>query len=219
MRLYLGYRKFCYSTCTTLQLNFVLRHWCASLLPLFFFFCIFFFLSLSVFSSFLLCQSKNINVTYVTLKYKRSHGCNPKEQLLLSPLSFLCLLTMSPTCISCFHGKDRLWVKLLYNAVTGCQSKPLILTESGRHINWYLNFLNAEFWKKIPPNEPYRVILGDVRDKLYHTRERSRHLLASGYSDIPVEATFTSVEQVPISHFYQWLCQKSNDWIGNSTSD
>ncbi|KAL0353828.1 UNVERIFIED_CONTAM: Phosphoenolpyruvate carboxylase [Sesamum angustifolium] len=52
-----------------------------------------------------------------------------------------------------------------------------------------------EFWKTIPPNEPYRVILGDVRDKLYQTRERSRHLLAHGICDIPEEATYTNIEQ------------------------
>ncbi|KAL6845537.1 hypothetical protein ACP4OV_025032 [Aristida adscensionis] len=52
-----------------------------------------------------------------------------------------------------------------------------------------------EFWKQAPPSEPYRVILSDVRDKLYNTRERSRHLLASGFSEIPEEATFTDVEQ------------------------
>lgn len=56
--------------------------------------------------------------------------------------------------------------------------------------------LNAEFWKQIPPNEPYRVILGDVRDKLYQTRERSRQMLSHGISDIPEEATFTNIEQV-----------------------
>jgi len=56
--------------------------------------------------------------------------------------------------------------------------------------------LLAEFWKQVPPNEPYRVILGDVRDKLYNTRERSRHLLSSGISEIPEEATFTNVEHV-----------------------
>ncbi|KAH1222897.1 Phosphoenolpyruvate carboxylase [Glycine soja] len=53
-----------------------------------------------------------------------------------------------------------------------------------------------EFWKKVPPNEPYRVVLGEVRDRLYQTRERSRHLLSNGYSDIPEEATFTNVEEV-----------------------
>ena len=40
------------------------------------------------------------------------------------------------------------------------------------------------------------MILGDVRDKLYHTRERSRQLLSNGISDIPEEATFTDVEHV-----------------------
>ncbi|CAD6219755.1 unnamed protein product [Miscanthus lutarioriparius] len=52
-----------------------------------------------------------------------------------------------------------------------------------------------EFWKKVPPNQPYRVILSDVRDKLYNTREQSRELLSSGHSDIPEEATLTTVEQ------------------------
>lgn len=55
---------------------------------------------------------------------------------------------------------------------------------------------DAEFWKQVPPNEPYRVILGDVRDKLYQTRERSRQLLAHGYSEIPEEAAYTNIEQV-----------------------
>ena len=59
--------------------------------------------------------------------------------------------------------------------------------------------VNAEFWKQVPLSEPYRVILSDVRDKLYNTRERSRHLLTSGFSEIPEEAIFTDVEQVPKS--------------------
>ncbi|KAK6157557.1 hypothetical protein DH2020_011805 [Rehmannia glutinosa] len=65
-----------------------------------------------------------------------------------------------------------------------------------------------EFWKQIPPNEPYRVILGDVRDKLYHTRERARQLLVSGTSDIPEESTFTNVEEFlePLELCYRSLC-------------
>ncbi|KAH7544034.1 hypothetical protein ACOSQ2_031308 [Xanthoceras sorbifolium] len=65
-----------------------------------------------------------------------------------------------------------------------------------------------EFWKQIPPSEPYRVILGDVRDKLYQTRERSRQLLAHGMSDIPEEAVFTNVEQFlePLELCYRSLC-------------
>jgi hypothetical protein len=61
--------------------------------------------------------------------------------------------------------------------------------------------LVAEFWKQIPPNEPYRVILGELRDKLYQTRERSRQLLSHGISETPEEATFTNVEQVS----YLWF--------------
>lgn len=57
--------------------------------------------------------------------------------------------------------------------------------------------MRTEFWKQIPPNEPYRVVLGNVRDKLYNTRERSRQLLANGKSDIPEDSTFTKAEQVP----------------------
>ncbi|KAF2302274.1 hypothetical protein GH714_033952 [Hevea brasiliensis] len=65
-----------------------------------------------------------------------------------------------------------------------------------------------EFWKQIPPSEPYRVILGDVRDKLYNTRERSRQLLANGISDIPEKAAFTNVEQFlePLELCYRSLC-------------
>ncbi|CAL9055084.1 phosphoenolpyruvate carboxylase 2-like [Musa acuminata AAA Group] len=65
-----------------------------------------------------------------------------------------------------------------------------------------------EFWKQVPPSEPYRVILGDVRDKLYNTRERSRHLLTNGISDISEDATFTNVEQLlePLELCYRSLC-------------
>ncbi|CAH9109522.1 unnamed protein product [Cuscuta epithymum] len=65
-----------------------------------------------------------------------------------------------------------------------------------------------EFWKQIPPNEPYRVILADVRDKLYGTRERARQLLANGISDIPEETAFINVEQFlePLELCYRSLC-------------
>jgi hypothetical protein len=57
----------------------------------------------------------------------------------------------------------------------------------------------AEFWKHIPPSEPFRVLLGDMRDKLYNTRERMRQLLANGRSDIPVDDTFTDASQVIVN--------------------
>ena len=65
--------------------------------------------------------------------------------------------------------------------------------------------VNAEFWKQVPLSEPYRVILSDVRDKLYNTRERSRHLLTSGFSEITDEAIFTDVEQVSKSEVHSYL--------------
>ncbi|CAN7131005.1 unnamed protein product [Brassica rapa subsp. narinosa] len=65
-----------------------------------------------------------------------------------------------------------------------------------------------EFWKSIPPTEPYRVVLGDVRDKLYHTRERARQLLSNGTSDVPEEATFNNLEEFlePLELCYRSLC-------------
>lgn len=79
----------------------------------------------------------------------------------------------------------------------------MIYTSVCIRIGWLVHFYDmvyliydTEFWKNIPPTEPYRVLLGEVRDRLYQTRERSRHLLAQGYSDIPEENTFTNVEEV-----------------------
>ncbi|RDX73644.1 Phosphoenolpyruvate carboxylase 1, partial [Mucuna pruriens] len=66
-----------------------------------------------------------------------------------------------------------------------------LLSSSKRDAKHYI-----EFWKQIPPSEPYRVILGDLRDKLYNSRECARYLLANGSSEIPEETTFTNVEQL-----------------------
>ncbi|CAI9284129.1 unnamed protein product [Lactuca saligna] len=64
-----------------------------------------------------------------------------------------------------------------------------------------------EFCKQVPPTEPYRVILDDVRDILYKTRERCRHLLAHGKSEIPEEAVYNNVE-----HFLQPLPIPMHMW-------
>ncbi|XBI01195.1 hypothetical protein VPH35_130026 [Triticum aestivum] len=76
-----------------------------------------------------------------------------------------------------------------------------------------------EFWKQVPPTEPYRVILGYVRDKLYYTRERSRHLLTSGSSDIPVDSTFTDVEQFlePLELCYRSLCDCGDKTVADGS--
>ncbi|KAJ6334805.1 hypothetical protein OIU78_011629 [Salix suchowensis] len=87
-----------------------------------------------------------------------------------------------------------------------------------RNITFFSSWvMRTEFWKQVPPNEPYRVILGDVRDKLNNTRERSRQLLANGKSDIPENSIFTNAEQAirwkytvmildPLELYYRSLC-------------
>nr|GFB71165.1 phosphoenolpyruvate carboxylase [Tanacetum cinerariifolium] len=76
-----------------------------------------------------------------------------------------------------------------------------------------------EFWKQIPLNEPYRIILGFVRDKLYNTRERSRLLLATGDSDIPEDQTFTSVDEFlePLELCYRSLCACGDQAIADGS--
>ncbi|KAI7758373.1 hypothetical protein M8C21_013734 [Ambrosia artemisiifolia] len=77
----------------------------------------------------------------------------------------------------------------------------------------------SSYAKKIHPNEPYRIILGDVRDKLNHTRERSRQLLANGVFDVPENMTFTTVEQFlePLELCYKSLCAFGDRPIGDGS--
>ncbi|KAG6416858.1 hypothetical protein SASPL_124299 [Salvia splendens] len=76
-----------------------------------------------------------------------------------------------------------------------------------------------EFWKQVPVNEPYRVILGDVRDKLSQTRERARQLLTNGTSDIPDELTFTNTEEFlePLELCYRSLCASGDRAIADGS--
>ncbi|TVU16914.1 hypothetical protein EJB05_32917 [Eragrostis curvula] len=71
-----------------------------------------------------------------------------------------------------------------------------------------------EFWRAIPSTEPYRVLLGDLRDKLYNTSERWRDLLATGFSEIPDKSTIKSVEEFlePLE-----VCYKSLVEVGDKT--
>ncbi|KAJ8424138.1 hypothetical protein Cgig2_008800 [Carnegiea gigantea] len=77
----------------------------------------------------------------------------------------------------------------------------------------------VDFWKQIPPNEPYRVILAYVRDKLYNTRERARHLLSKGSSTIPEEATFIHVAEFlePLELCYRSLCDCGNQSVADGS--
>jgi phosphoenolpyruvate carboxylase len=66
----------------------------------------------------------------------------------------------------------------------------------------------SEFWKHIPLSEPFRLLLGDMRDKLHNSRERMRQLLATGKCDIPVEDTYTDAAQIlePLELCHRSLC-------------
>ncbi|MCO5572712.1 hypothetical protein L7F22_026471 [Adiantum nelumboides] len=76
-----------------------------------------------------------------------------------------------------------------------------------------------EFWKPIPPNEPFRVVLSSVRDRLYNTREHMRDLLAIGKSDIAEEDIFTSVDQIlePLELCYRSLCATGDKPIADGS--
>jgi len=76
-----------------------------------------------------------------------------------------------------------------------------------------------EFWKHIPPNEPFRVLLGDMRDKLYNTRERMRQLLATGKSDIDLKDTFTDSAQIlePLELCHRSLCETGDKPIADGS--
>ncbi|RLM54566.1 C4 phosphoenolpyruvate carboxylase [Panicum miliaceum] len=76
-----------------------------------------------------------------------------------------------------------------------------------------------EFWKQIPLSEPYRVVLGNVRDKLYNTRERARQLLTNEISDIPEESAFSNVQEFlePLELCYKSLCECGDKTIADGS--
>ncbi|CAN6216655.1 unnamed protein product [Urochloa humidicola] len=77
----------------------------------------------------------------------------------------------------------------------------------------------TEFWRQIPTNEPYRVVLADVRDKLYNTRERMRHMLTTGFSEIPEDATITDLTKFvePLELCYKSLCDCGDKTIADGS--
>ncbi|CAN6177904.1 unnamed protein product [Urochloa humidicola] len=77
----------------------------------------------------------------------------------------------------------------------------------------------TEFWRQIPTNEPYRVVLADVRDKLYNTRERMRHLLTTGFSEIPEDAIITDLTKFlePLELCYKSLCDCGDKTIADGS--
>jgi len=69
----------------------------------------------------------------------------------------------------------------------------------------------AEFWSPIPATEPYRVILGVIRDKLYHTREVLHQCLADPQENLMLRLNsgecFSSAQELltPLKLMYHSL--------------
>ena len=63
-------------------------------------------------------------------------------------------------------------VQALAEQVTSKQTHDAhMLAEERKRKNY------ADFWNPIPVTEPFRVVLSDIRDRLYHTRELLHHCL------------------------------------------
>ncbi|RDY13168.1 hypothetical protein CR513_01945, partial [Mucuna pruriens] len=125
-----------------------------------------------------------------------TYVCWPKSWLLICTS-----LRLRISCLSCLCGAAMM------SYAPSFRGTPQLLKERCKTLYWY-------FWKQIPPSESYRVILGDVRDKLYNTWERARYLLANGSSEIPEETTFTNVEQFlePLELCYRSLLEVIIYW-------
>lgn len=48
----------------------------------------------------------------------------------------------------------------------------------------------------MPPSEPYRIVLQDLRERLWATRDYYQQMMSQGKSDIPAAAILTSTEEV-----------------------
>ena len=72
-------------------------------------------------------------------------------------------------------------VQALAEQVTSKQTKDThMLAEERKRKNY------ADFWNPIPVTEPFRVVLSDIRDRLYHTRELLHHCLVHSRSAPPL---------------------------------
>eukprot|EP00245_Coleochaete_scutata_P011787 TRINITY_DN444_c0_g1_i1.p1 TRINITY_DN444_c0_g1~~TRINITY_DN444_c0_g1_i1.p1 ORF type:complete len:754 (+),score=165.39 TRINITY_DN444_c0_g1_i1:340-2262(+) len=77
----------------------------------------------------------------------------------------------------------------------------------------------VEFWRTVASTEPYRVVLSDVRDKLYRTRDRAQQLLVNGKTDIPEADTYSDKEQLleVLEVCYRSLCETGDKEIADGT--
>ena len=75
-------------------------------------------------------------------------------------------------------------MQALAEQVTSKQTHdPHMLAEERKRKNY------ADFWNPIPVTEPFRVVLSDIRDRLYHTRELLHHCLVHSRSVTPAPVT------------------------------
>ncbi|KAJ1259473.1 hypothetical protein BS78_10G158400 [Paspalum vaginatum] len=100
-----------------------------------------------------------------------------------------------------------------------CTDELRARAEEWHHVSSRIEKHYIEFWKQIPLDEPYRVILGYVRDKLHCTRERSRQLLITGFSNVPESSAFTNVEEFlePLELCYRSLCASGDKAIADGS--
>jgi phosphoenolpyruvate carboxylase len=79
----------------------------------------------------------------------------------------------------------------------------------------------TDFWKAIPENEPYRVVLGELRDRLYETMEHLQKVVA----DPSIELDFDDSERfvqykedlaAPLMHCYESLVECGDNTVANA---
>lgn len=94
---------------------------------------------------------------------------------------------------------------------------PHMLAEERKRKNY------ADFWNPIPVTEPFRVVLSDIRDRLYHTRELLHHCLVHSSMNVKEVlendpgAYFIHDELLaPLKVMYSSLQETGDDSIANA---
>jgi len=87
-----------------------------------------------------------------------------------------------------------------------CDATPQDEAATSRVIDERRRRAYADFWRPIPSTEPYRVILSEVRDRLYETRQYLQQKLSGG-SGAPNGAVYTTTDELlePLLLLYKSL--------------
>ena len=79
----------------------------------------------------------------------------------------------------------------------------------------------TDFWKTIPENEPYRVLLGELRDKLYETMEQLQKVVADPSIELDLDDgsdRFIRCKEDlsgPLMHCYESLMECGDEQVAN----